>query len=760
MHSEDSNESDKLANGLTTPVGAAAVHYDSLAALYGPIIETTTDAIVITDPRRRIAFANRAAGALFGVEIDRLIGAAVATLTTPEQLEEVASRERLGFEGDPQWYDTEIVRADGERRLVSVSSAPLRNDSGAVIGVVASLRDVTEERRARAAVVQSEGRYRNLFESASDAIYTLDGKAHLTSANPSTCEMSGYTLDALLGRSMTALIDPDELEVVRDNFRAARAGIPCRYECHFYRADGQRRLASVTNTPIHRGGKVIGVLGIARDITEERRRDAELRRAHTRFQRLVESAWDAIFTVDALGRFTSVNEALESGLGIPREKLLEMQFIEVIEAADRPAMRQAHATAMRGERQRAEVRFRDQTGQLRIGSLTLTPLADEGVVVSALGIVRDVTDERRLTEQLMQREKLAAVGQLVSGVAHELNNPLAGILAFSQLLMATPHSDLAVRDAVVTMHKEAKRAAKIISNLLLFARQRPPERAETDLNQVVLDAIELRRYALRTHQIDLHTDLDRKLPRIPADGSQLQQVFLNLINNAEHALYDQPGEKRLTITSRRVGDSLVVTVADNGPGVPESLVDRIFNPFFSTKKVGEGTGLGLSISDGIVREHGGQVRLVSGTGNGAAFAVELPLVADNDSAVAAGGGETMHFLLLGTASSEREGLAKCLGAAGHRVTSVADASDALARIGATRYDAVLVDLRSIDRRGDALFATLAERDPRLASRAVIMSDADSELPRSVLRRGARPVVRPSQPANAIAERLYTEARRS
>jgi CheY-like chemotaxis protein len=120
----------------------------------------------------------------------------------------------------------------------------------------------------------------------------------------------------------------------------------------------------------------------------------------------------------------------------------------------------------------------------------------------------------------------------------------------------------------------------------------------------------------------------------------------------------------------------------------------------------------------------------------------------------------MHFLLLGAASSEREALAKCLGAAGHRVTSVADASDALARIGATRYDAVLVDLRSIDRRGDALFATLAERDARLASRAVIMSDADAELPRSVLRRGARPVVRPSQPADEIAERLYTEARRS
>jgi two-component system NtrC family sensor kinase len=296
-----------------------------------------------------------------------------------------------------------------------------------------------------------------------------------------------------------------------------------------------------------------------------------------------------------------------------------------VEPADRIAMRDAHAAAMRGERHRGEVRFRDAQGMLRVGSLTLTPLADEGTIGSALGIVRDVTDERRLAEQLLQREKLAAVGQLVSGVAHELNNPLAGILAFSQLLMATPQPDHAVRDAVVTMNKEAKRAAKIISNLLLFARQRPPERTETDLNQVVRDAVELRRYAMRTHQIEVHVELDPSLPTLLADGPQLQQVFLNLITNAEHALQDYPGDKRLTILTRLAGELLVVTVADSGPGVPLELRDRIFNPFFTTKKVGDGTGLGLSISDGIVREHGGQIRLASPPGEGAVFVVELPV---------------------------------------------------------------------------------------------------------------------------------------
>jgi PAS domain S-box-containing protein len=610
---------------LTTPTTSTA-QFESLATLYGPIIETTTDAIVITDARRRIAFANRAAASLFGLAVERLLGVAVSSLIPAEMLEDVSHHETLAFGGEPQWYETSVLRSDGERRTVSVSSAPLRTADG-ISGVVASLRDVTEERRVRDAVVHSEGRYRKLFESAPDAIYTLDLHGHLTSANPAVCEITGYPVEALLGRSMTSLADPDELPTLRENFRAARAGIPCRYEGHFLRADGARRLASITNTPIHRLGEVIGVMGIARDITDDRRRDAELRQVHMRYQRLVESAADAIFTVDAEGRFLSLNEALETGLGIAREQLLEMRFEDVIESADRQAMRAAHAAALRGERQRSEVRFRhaEASGELRVGSLTLTPLVDQGETASVLGIVRDVTDERRLGEQLMQREKLAAVGQLVSGVAHELNNPLAGILAFSQLLMATPHPDQAVHDAVASINKEAKRAAKIISNLLLFARQRPPERTPTDVNQVVHDAVELRRYALRTHQIDLHLVLDPALPTVLADGSQLQQVMLNLITNAEHALGEHDGDKRLTISTGRVGDMLHVAVADTGPGVPHDVQDRIFNPFFSTKRTGEGTGLGLSISDGIVREHGGQIRLASSAGQGTVFVVELPV---------------------------------------------------------------------------------------------------------------------------------------
>ena len=181
-----------------------------------------------------------------------------------------------------------------------------------------------------------------------------------------------------------------------------------------------------------------------------------------------------------------------------------------------------------------------------------------------------------------RQERLAAVGVLVSGVAHELNNPLAGIMAFAQLLHSTASMTADQRDALETIHREAKRAAKIVSNLLLFARQRDPERRNTDLNKVMLDTLELRRYMLRTQQVEVATDLDPALPPTWADAFQLQQVVLNLITNAEQALRAHAGMKRIILATRRRDDRLEMIVSDNGPGIPVANLDRVFNPFFTT----------------------------------------------------------------------------------------------------------------------------------------------------------------------------------
>jgi PAS domain S-box-containing protein len=753
------------------PSGGAVVTFDDvtsfhmLAERYRRVVETSRDAIVITNRAKRIEFANPAADDLFGYADGAILGMPAADLLVPEVRDDVAKREEMAFAGEPQRYETIIVRADGDRRTVAVSTAPLR-EVGQITGVVASLRDVTEERRARDAVTQSETRYRNLFETATDAIFTLDKRAIFTSTNLATCQITGYSREELLGRSVLGLLEQEEVATVKTHFKEALAGAPQRYECHFYRKTGDRRVASVTNTPIQRGNTVVGVLAIVRDLTADRAREEALVRSEARYLRLVESASDAIFTIDADGRVTSVNRALERSIGRSRGELFGMRFIDVIEPSDRDAAWSHFEATLRGERVRGEIRYRDAQDALRVGSVTMTPIVEEGRVTGCLGIVRDMTEERMLAEQLLQREKLAAVGQLVSGVAHELNNPLAGIMAFSQLMLAMSGATPDQQDALVTIHKEAKRAAKIVSNLLIFARQRHPERTEADLNQVLQDTLELRRYSLRTHQIDVDTDYDPELPLTWADAFQLQQVILNLLTNAEQALRNHGGEKRITLRTRREGELIVASITDSGPGIPPTELDQIFNPFFTTKAVGEGTGLGLSISDAIIREHGGQIRVTSRVGEGATFTVELPIVhapLPRTGEIAVAPERSMAprtILIVDDEPAIRAAVSLYLEREGHAVDAVASAAEALEHARSRRYDAILLDLRMPDMSGDALFAELQASDPEHAARVVFATgDVDSEGARTFLQRAGRPYICKPFALEDVAELLCTEVRR-
>ncbi|HEX6534425.1 MAG TPA: PAS domain S-box protein [Gemmatimonadaceae bacterium] len=736
---------------------------EQLNEWYRRLVETSNDAIMITDPARRVVFANPAAHALFGHPGETLVGMRVDELLPPEMHEAVSAFESAALAGQPQRYETVVLRATGERRTVSVSTSVLR-EGDAVTGVMASLRDITDERRARDAVTRSESRYRNLVETATDAIYTMDPDGAFTSVNHATCEVTGYSREELLGRRVRWLLDPDEYAEVKRHFQDALTGRARRYECRLYRRDGERRLISVTNTPIFQGTAVVGVLGIARDITADREREVALRRSEARYERLVETAPDAIFTIDVNGVFTSVNRTFERTIGRQRGELLGLRFSDLLDAKQLPEAERIFRSTMDGRRERSELRYRDAEGVVRTGSIFTTPIVENGAIAGGLGILRDVTEERLLAEQLLQREKLAAVGQLVSGVAHELNNPLAGIMAFAQLLEAADDVPEEQREAVQTIHAEARRAAKIVSNLLLFARQRQPERTSTDLNRVMLDTLELRRYVLSTQQVQVVTDLDPHLPAVWADPFQLQQVILNLLTNAEHAVARAPRARRITVRTRRVGDRLEASVTDTGPGIPRDQLDHIFNPFFTTKEVGEGTGLGLSISDGIVRQHGGHITVRSTPGEGATFTVELPLAA---AMAASPLPEPMPpaprsvprtFLIVDDEPSIRRALARYLEHEGHVVDAVGTGGEALVQLRARRYDGILLDLRMPDIAGDELYATLRASDPKHADRVVFATgDVESVSARDFLGRAQRPYVSKPFLLPTVAHLLCTVA---
>ena len=488
--------------------------------------------------------------------------------------------------------------------------------------IVMSRQSSTSEREHRAL----EERYRRVVETSSDAIVITDLERRIAFANPAAIALFGYG-DALIGMPVSSTLPEEMRDAVRRYEDLAIEGEPQRYEGSLVRADGTCRIVAVTTAPLRELDRVTGIVASLRDVTEERARTAALARAEARYARLVESASDAIFTVDRAGCFTAVNHALEWGVGVARDALLGRSISLVIDARDLSSAEGLLRETFLGQRCRGSLRSRAADGEARHGSLITSPVVEEGTITGALGIMRDVTDDHRLAEQLLQQEKLAAIGQLVSGVAHELNNPLAGVMAYTELLMVSSSvaAEPETRQALETIRHEAMRASKIVSHLLTFARRQPAERVEVDLNSIVNDTLALRRYAIRTAQIELDVVLDPALPRTWADPFQLQQVLLNLIGNAEQALNEWPGTRRIEIRTQRAGERLVIAVSDSGPGVAEEQRDRIFNPFFTTKPVGQGTGLGLSISDGIVREHGGRIRVESQPGQGATFIVELPI---------------------------------------------------------------------------------------------------------------------------------------
>ncbi len=613
------------------PAGGAVVTVDdvtsfhALSERYRLVVESTADAILITARNGTIEFANDAAYALLA-PTGSIIEQRLQALVPPSMMKEFEGHVARAVNGEAMRFNGSVMRGDGEERRVSMSLAPIRG-GGPVTGLVASIRDVSDETRARDEAAAANTRYRNLVEVAADAIYTLDAKGIFTAANLATEVLLGISRDALLGRSIVPFIEPAETAELRSYFTAALSGLAQRYECHVVRPDGTRRLVSVSNTPIKRGARVAGVLGVARDVTDDRERAAALERAEARYTRLVESAEDAICTADEEGNFTSVNRALERVMGRTRDELLGTHFTEIVRADERGEMWLMFAATLEGTRQRRELHYTDAGGMDCVATVITAPIYEHGQVTAVLAIVRDVTEERMLLEQVVRREKLAALGELVGGVAHEVNSPLTGILAFGQILQMEASANEESRRAADTIVSEAKRAARIVGKLLTFARQNPPEKMRTELNQVLQDTIELRRYPLKMQQIELVVEFAENLPATWADPFQLQQVFINLLSNAEQALAASQGERRITVRTSQRGAVLVASIADSGLGIAPEHLPHIFNPFYTTKPRGVGTGLGLSISFGIVREHGGTLQLVSEPRKGAVFEVSLPIVA-------------------------------------------------------------------------------------------------------------------------------------
>jgi two-component system, NtrC family, sensor kinase len=330
---------------------------------------------------------------------------------------------------------------------------------------------------------------------------------------------------------------------------------------------------------------------------------------------------------------------------------------------------------------------------------------------------------RRTQEQLLHSEKLAAVGQLISGVAHELNNPLTAILGYSQLLTSSGQMGQQGIEYADKLYKQAQRTHRIVQNLLSFARQHKPERVPVQVNQALEETLALRDYDLRMHNIRVHLDLAEDFPVTSADPHQLQQVFLNMVNNAVDAILEHSTEGDLWVRTSLNGDRLCIEFTDSGPGVKDA--SRVFDPFYTTKPVGKGTGLGLSICYGIITEHGGTIRVRNIPTRGACFAIELPHQPVAAVSSAPGqktiSGRDGRILLVDRDESVLEAVGTILRARDHRVQTARDFPEACALLEKEEFDLVVADLHVSDgANGNGLGEWLSQHKPALSHRLIWM----------------------------------------
>jgi len=375
------------------------------------------------------------------------------------------------------------------------------------------------------------------------------------------------------------------------------------------------------------------------------------------------------------------------------------------------------------------------------------PVLDaEGRTLGWLELYADVTGQRQIQAKMLQTEKMAALGQFVSGIAHELNNPLTAIMGYAQLLLGHGLQSSQLAEARNVYH-EAERARRIVKNLLYFARENRPERTRTDVNEVVERTIALRSYELKVEDIVVECDLDPDLPHTMADPYQLQQIILNLVINAEQALLSDRGHGHVWIRThhafhgagRRRRESIVLEVSDDGPRISPAIASRIFDPFFTTKAAGFGTGLGLSIVYGIIHQHGGEVTFENSPTGGAKFIVDLPVVpvpqkrpqAFAPSAPGPSGDLTARrFLVVEDEPTVAQLIVDVLREEGHHVDAVLDSQEGLARLTRGEYDLVICDLRMPRLDGPAFYDALVRAGSPMKDKIIFIT-GDTLAPRTL-----------------------------
>ncbi len=666
---------------------------------YRIIAETATDGILTVDDANAIVFSNHAVESIFGYPAEETVGRNMLSLI-PEYPRAVPLRS-AGFDlwTGRSYFGSEATEVLGRHKNghdipLEISIGEFTESGRHMFTLV--IRDITERKRAQEEIHHKDQRFRSLIENAGDITVVVDANSLIVYESPSLERVLGYLPDQMFGRSALEAVHPDDRALVAEDLRRHREDpygpiLPRVFRMRH--RDGTWRVMEGLSRNLADDPAVEGIVINLRDVTDRKRVEEELRAANETLRALIQATPQAIVAIDSEGLVTKWNPAAERIFGWLEEEVLGHPLPYIPEdqrdewAATQEALRRGESAW--GERERLT-----KSGQRVMVNVSSAPLrAADGSISGAVAVVTDITEHRRLEEELRQAQKMEAVGQLAGGVAHDFNNLLTVINGYNQLLMTSLPEGGRPRNYAQEVMQAAQRASSLTRQLLAFSRRQVTQPKLVDLSVIVQNMTKMLR-RLINEDIDLVTSLAPLRYKVLVDPSQIEQIVLNLAVNARDAM---PSGGKLTIeTSEAIldehytrthleaqpGPHVQISVSDTGHGMDAEIKRRIFEPFFTTKALGKGTGLGLSTVYGIVKQAGGNIWLYSEPGIGSTFKVYLP--ARNAEAPAEAfvpassnyrGVETV--LLVEDEDGLRKLVVELLQQFGYRVLAAADGEEAL-----------------------------------------------------------------------------------
>jgi PAS domain S-box-containing protein len=692
---------------------AARDLYAARERLYSAAVQSSNDAIITKSLDGTITGWNPAAERLFSYGSNEAIGQSINLIVPADRTEEVQEILHRVSRGERiQHHETVRLRKDGTAVQVSLSISPIKDASGRIVGASKIARDITESKRTEQALRQQIEERRRIFETSQDLILVTDTRGIMVQVSPSSEAILGYTPEEMIGHNAAEFLHPDDLEISREGMRAARRGQQGAGRDSRYRhKDGRLVTLSWTaawSEPVRRH------FFIGRDMTESRLAQETLRESEQLARNIIETALDAFVQIDSSGAVLNWNSQAEQIFGWRREEVLGKNLIDLIVAgADHDELkaalgRYAETSPDQPPRRRREIMVRRRDGKEFKAELSLTALKTRNRFLFNT-FFRDLTDMIAAEERIRQSEKMEAIGQLTGGIAHDFNNILTVITGTIEILAAAVDTEPQLAAITRMIDEAAARGADLTQHLLAFARRQPLQPREVDVNTLIIDTTKLLRPTLGEH-IEIESVFEDEVCIATVDPSQFATALLNLALNARDAMPDggklilETGSAYLDENYARLNDEVrpgryaLIAVSDTGNGIPATIIDRVFDPFFTSKGPGKGTGLGLSMVYGFIKQSAGHIKIYSEEGYGTTIKMYLPpgtgasLVPESTPVIAIEGGRET-ILVVEDDQLVRNYVLTQLQSLGYATLEAPNASEALAIVTAGHsFDLLFTDV--------------------------------------------------------------------